>query len=364
LLLYCINLSTQFYDAAFTSREFCMLIHGFWRSGALALLGLLAGFSVAAQDLPGAKDHPAIKRFAGSVIVAYDSKRFDEVDIPTSTFREYNLQSRKREFAKPPIKAEGARTRIWYEAAGDATSAELFRNYSNELTAGGFTVLYDSTKDPAATNWANYMAPFDSSQYGTIKTSRTQYVAYAAGTNNARTLSAQRVKDGQTLYVHLVTLQWDKDDATYKAKRGAYAVLDVVEVGQLQQNMVTVSASDMSKAMASTGRVALYGILFDTAKADIKPESKPALEEIAKLLKAEPALKLRVVGHTDNQGGLDSNIGLSKRRAEAVNAALASQYGVAAGRLAAFGVADLAPVASNADEAGRAKNRRVELVPQ
>ena len=71
-----------------------------------------------------------------------------------------------------------------------------------------------------------------------------------------------------------------------------------------------------------------------------------------------------MVGHTDNQGTLDSNIALSKRRAEAVNAALASQYAIAANRLAAYGVADLAPVASNAAEDGRAKNRRVELVPQ
>ena len=86
------------------------------------------------------------------------------------------------------------------------------------------------------------------------------------------------------------------------------------------------------------------------------------MDEIAKLLKTDAALKLRVVGHTDNQGGLDSNIALSKRRAEAVNAALVSQHGIAAGRLSAYGVGDLAPVASNTDEAGRAKNRRVELV--
>ena len=68
------------------------------------------------------------------------------------------------------------------------------------------------------------------------------------------------------------------------------------------------------------------------------------------------------MGHTDNLGGLDSNIALSKRRAEAVTAALDSQHGIAAGRLSAC-VGDLALVASNTDEAGRAKNRRVELVP-
>ena len=70
-----------------------------------------------------------------------------------------------------------------------------------------------------------------------------------------------------------------------------------------------------------------------------------------------------MVGHTDKQGGLDSNIALFKRRAEAVNAALVSQHDIAAGRLSAYGVGDLAPVASNTDEAGHAKNRRVELVP-
>ena len=83
------------------------------------------------------------------------------------------------------------------------------------------------------------------------------------------------------------------------------------------------------------------------------------MDEIAKLLKTDAALKLRVVGHTDNQGGLHSNIALSKRRPEAVTAALLSQHGITAGRLSAYGVGDLAPVASNTDEAGRAKNRRV-----
>jgi OmpA-OmpF porin, OOP family len=329
----------------------------------LTLILAGAGLPALAQNLPGSKDHPAIKRFAGSSIVAYDTKRFDEVDLGVSSFKRFNLTTKAREFASPPIKAEGERTRIWYESSGETTSAELFRNYANELAAQGFTTLYDSTKDATLGKWNGYLTPYGTTE-GELKTSRSKFVVSAASTNEIRTLSAQRVKDGQTLYVHLVTVQWDKENKTFKAQRGAYAALDIVQAGSLQQAMVTVSAGDMSKAMNSTGRVALYGIVFDTAKADLKPESKPALDEIAKLLKAEAALKLRVVGHTDNQGSLDSNIALSKRRAEAVNAALAGRYGIAANRLSAYGVADLAPVASNADEAGRAKNRRVELVPQ
>ena len=81
-------------------------------------------------------------------------------------------------------------------------------------------------------------------------------------------------------------------------------------------------------------------------------------------LKADPTLKLNVVGHTDNVGGMDSNMKLSMARGEAVVQALVARYGIAADRLKGYGVSSLAPVASNDSDAGRAKNRRVELVKQ
>lgn len=185
-----------------------------------------------------------------------------------------------------------------------------------------------------------------------------------APVESARVASFKIPRPEGDIYIAVAAVQWAGDDKSYKAVKGAYAAVDIIEVGAMKQDILTVSVDDTSKSIAATGRVALYGILCDTSKADVKAESKPALDEIAKLLKARPQMKLRVVGHTDNQGGLDANIALSKRRAEAVNAALASQYGAAAARLAAYGVADLAPVASNRDGAGRAKNRRVELMPQ
>ncbi len=340
--------------------------HGVLRTGWGLGLGLVCvlGSSLAfAQDMAGAKDHPAIKRFAGSTIVGYDMKQFDSVDIPTSSFTKFNLTTGKREFAAPPVVAEGRRTRIWYEATGDTSSVEVFHNYAAELTAQGFSMLYDSTKDAKLGRWNGYLNSFSFIK-APLATNRSQFVFTGAALSGINTLSAKREQQGQVTYVHLVTVQWDKPNVTFKAKRGAYVALDVVDVGSMKQDMVSVSASDMSKAIASTGRIALYGILFDTAKSELKAESKPALEEIAKLLKSDGSLKLRVVGHTDNQGGLEANISLSKRRAEAVTAALASSYGVTANRLSAFGVADLAPVASNSGEEGRAKNRRVELVPQ
>lgn len=139
--------------------------------------------------------------------------------------------------------------------------------------------------------------------------------------------------------------------------------LNIVEKEAMKQEVVADAAA-MGNDISSTGHVAIYGIYFDTGKAELKPESDAALTEIASLLKQNNSLKLYVVGHTDNQGSFDLNMRLSKERAEAVTQALVSRYGIKANRLKPSGVGSLAPVASNDHEEGRAKNRRVELVKQ
>ncbi len=127
---------------------------------------------------------------------------------------------------------------------------------------------------------------------------------------------------------------------------------------------LTANADVFSNDIRITGHAAIYGIYFDTGKSVVKPESDAALGEIGKLLKADAGLKVHVVGHTDNAGGLDANMKLSQARAEAVMNALVGKYGIAAARLKSYGIASLAPVAPNDTEIGRAKNRRVELVKQ
>ncbi len=80
--------------------------------------------------------------------------------------------------------------------------------------------------------------------------------------------------------------------------------------------MVKVDAAEMARTIAASGRIALYGILFDFDKATLKPESAPALTEIAALLKSDTKLKLLVVGHTDNAGAFDYNRDQSQHRAD------------------------------------------------
>jgi len=139
--------------------------------------------------------------------------------------------------------------------------------------------------------------------------------------------------------------------------------LRIVEKQAMEQYIVADAAA-LGSDIRATGHAAVYGINFDTGKSTIKPESAQAIGEIAKLLTADPSLKVFVVGHTDNVGGVDSNIKLSQDRAEAVLQALVRDHGIAPARLRASGCGPFAPVASNDIEEGRAKNRRVELVKQ
>lgn len=139
--------------------------------------------------------------------------------------------------------------------------------------------------------------------------------------------------------------------------------LFIVEKEAMKQEVVA-DASAMGNDINATGHVSVYGIHFDTGKSEVKPESDAALSEIAKLLKNDEALILYVVGHTDNAGSFDSNMTLSKDRADAVVKVLSGKYAIAAARLKPQGIASLSPVTSNDTEEGKAKNRRVELVKQ
>lgn len=176
-------------------------------------------------------------------------------------------------------------------------------------------------------------------------------VVYVVGSASNPSYTIFRVqRGGETI--------WGEIDTT---AGGNDFVITTVTVGQMKQE---VTAKSLETGLARDGRVALYGILFDSGKASIRDESEPEIKAIAEMLKSQADRKVYVVGHTDNVGSLAANLTLSQQRAEAVVTALTTRYGIAAGRLAARGVAQLSPVASNESEQGRQSNRRVEVVAQ
>jgi outer membrane protein OmpA-like peptidoglycan-associated protein len=121
---------------------------------------------------------------------------------------------------------------------------------------------------------------------------------------------------------------------------------------------------DLSATLQQQGSADVYGILFDFDKDVVKPESKPALDDIARALSSNPTMRLKIIGHTDNQGTADYNLDLSSRRAANVSAALVGGYGIDPSRLSYEGAGLTKPIAPNDTDEGRAKNRRVELVVQ
>ncbi len=185
--------------------------------------------------------------------------------------------------------------------------------------------------------------------------------------NAAKAVGGKEVhafEDGGTQYSIIQVIKDDKEiwAEVSGANNGMYNVRMVEK--QLMKQDVVANADALSGSIKETGRVAVYGIYFDTGKADLKPESGPALAEIVKMLKADAGLKIYVVGHTDNAGQFVYNVKLSQDRAASVVNALVGKHGIAAARLTPFGAGPACPVASNKTDEGKAKNRRVELVAQ
>ncbi|MEP6880397.1 MAG: OmpA family protein [Dokdonella sp.] len=335
-----------------------------------------ADASIPSADSAAAKDLPWLPRYEGSVLVsgsfsAYDEYRFATGPLVPGADADARDEMNNSVFDFKSSEAlEGARTRLVYLLPAGRSPLEALRGYEQSLRDTKAVKRFECAAATCGGDAERNSDGGGGEQSVAMKlwpNSRIKDEAFSNG-NCAQTmgLADQRfasfsVPDHGYVMVHSFS---GRNDLYCKAfNERTIVIVDVLELKAREQKMVTVSASEMQSAIATTGRVALYGIYFDTGSSTMKAESKAALDEIAKLLQAEPSLQLHVVGHTDNQGGLDQNFALSKARAQAVSNALQQNYAIAAARLSANGVSSLAPVASNADEIGRAKNRRVELVP-
>jgi outer membrane protein OmpA-like peptidoglycan-associated protein len=257
-------------------------------------------------DAEGSKDFPGITRMPNTFLQSYNHLKFDAFKFPVATVHNQNQYK----------SIEGERYFIRYKIKDGAeltSPLQKIRNYENAAKASGGQVVWDTIN----------------------------------GSNDAQaTLKLHKGSSEIWVYLNAYTREYE---------------LNIIVVQAMAQE-VTVDATAMASSIADTGSVAIYGINFDTASSVIKPDSEPAIDEIAKLLTSNPTLKVGIVGHTDMVGDATSNMKLSMARAQAVINALVSKHGIAATRLVAFGAGPWAPVASNKTEDGRAKNRRVELV--
>jgi hypothetical protein len=271
----------------------------------LSLFFLLTGKSYSMtpeQDIKGSKDHPMVSRMPDFWISEYKVSEFDSYKFIGAD--------------KKPLIIEGHKYSILYKlnsGAADPGALKVMRNFQDALKKIGGKVLVDDSFNKLSTILVK--------------------------------------KDNKETWIEV------------RCYSGIMFRLNIVEREIMKQEIVA-DAKAMGDDINNSGHVVVYGIFFDTGKSDLKPESDSAIIQIAKLLKSNVSLKLYVVGHTDNVGNFEDNMKLSNDRAIEVAKTLVLNYGIENESLVPYGVASLAPVASNDTEEGRAKNRRVELVKQ
>lgn len=300
-------------------------------------------------DRKGGSDSSVVSRYQGSVLYSYAFEKLGATTV---------LADQNGKPAALPV--EGKVSTKLYLAPKGSSPVEVQRNYRKALEAAGFQTLYACETDaclkahaqekvaqlPRKTRWIEA----ENGVEGTFNSANQPGFHYYSG---------KRDGAGGPTYVSVAIA-----DASEKAGVMSYLrqFVQIVEPASAELGKVQVDAKAIEAGLKRDGKMALYGINFDTNKAVLRDDSAAQLNEMAAALKAAPTLKVFIVGHTDNQGELTANTGLSQKRAEAVAAALTGKYGIAPARLLARGVANLAPVSTNDSEEGRAKNRRVEMV--
>lgn len=303
-----------------------------------------------------AQDHPLLGRYGDSRQVGYKVDAYEEATIIVGPIAERGSTQQKGPGWQT---IEGKVTTLYYILPSGRTTLEALRNYEASLKGKGFEIAFTCSTERDCFSDGTYPGLFLGlaldGQTDLPKLKLGDLVRNFFGRGGGRYLYAKLNRPTGTVHVSLAF----GDDET----RGRVVIARVIESTKMDTGMIkVVQADEMSREIDARGRINIYGILFDFDKAEIKPESQAQIQQIADLLKRNPNLKIDVVGHTDNQGGAGYNLKLSDMRAYSVAAELSLRHGIDRTRLNPLGRGLEQPVASNADEAGRALNRRVELV--
>ncbi|MEX0810502.1 MAG: DUF4892 domain-containing protein [Dongiaceae bacterium] len=369
-------------------RTFRVALTGFLLLAAVLSAGAFAPAARALEGDPvGAADHPMIPRYEGASIIGYDHRAFEQFRLALSApVRDGAGGIRLTDFQD----IEGRHTRIIYAAPADRSSLEVFSNYERALSEAGFEILFFCAAEACGERgvFATELLYAPDRRLRTLGPVTEFAFSFPL---QPYYLAARLARPDGDIHVSLYIAR-ENFDAFPETHNRALILLDVIEPGTLEDRIdpnggtdaigvdeaaaldfdsaiddwsavaSATNSDDIEQALEERGRVAIYAITFDSGNARLTDDSYEALGEIAKVLNRNPNLSLFVVGHTDNEGTQEFNLSLSRERAKAVVAALVEREAIERNRLSAAGVGMLAPVASNETEAGRARNRRVELV--
>jgi OOP family OmpA-OmpF porin len=264
--------------------------------------------------------HPLIKLFEGSEIIGQEEKEFNEQELVIGKVQADGSVNTER--------LEGKITRLDLRDPENRSTLEIIRNYEQALKEAGFEIKFSCSKEECGPEiYIESIGYYPPERYLTAFKNRKEGNVWISVYVNP---SGSRI--------------W------------------IVEERPMETGKVKITADILKTNILKDGHMAVYGIYFDTGKSDIKPESDETIKAIASFLQINPSLQIYVVGHTDNVGSLNDNIGLSQKRAESVVNELITKYKIPRASLLAEGIGPLAPIATNDTKEGKEQNRRVDIV--
>ena len=306
----------------------------------LIAIGIMFFFSV----LPGVgdekvEDHPLMSRYQGADYYDSEVTEYGEYVLPLAPLQRNRLNETRR--------LEGKITHIQYTLE-EMSILEVFRNYQSALRDAGFEMMFEHT----AQKWSPTMYwvrnVYDPHGIYWKSSRRTTFVG-----NGFRYLAAMMEHPDGDVYLSLYITP---------TRDGTIIQQDIIETLPMETELITVDEDYLRDEIERRGVVTLHGLHFHPDSAQMTSESLELMEEVADYLRQNPSQRFYIVGHTTTLGPHENLMSLSLQRAESCAQTLIREYGISSDRLFPAGAGGLSPVAHNADEEARARNRRVELV--
>ncbi len=287
-------------------------------------------------------DHPLISRYPNTQIHSQWIDEYTEYNIPTKAYVEKNVLAGK-------ITKKGKVTHTLYKGDASISGLRAHENFVSSLSKDNFELIFQCIGTACGNGRF-----IDDLHGGSHKMMWVNERGSSSDAEKYFSVIAAKKSEGDKEYFVVLYIN-------NRFSRGGFKMLlDILETEDVGDGLVTVSTDfdDIEKS----GKAVLGGLYFDTGKATLLDSSNDSLTDISAYLNERPTQTFLVVGHTDTVGSYESNLDLSKKRADAVIAALVERFTVRADQLIGVGASYAAPVASNRAENGRSLNRRVELV--
>lgn len=321
-----------------------ILLRRFARITALAWMAALGTEALA--------DAPSLSMPANSKTVVRVAEPLGSQTFPVGAFHNGNL---------PTKTVEGRISQtVWRVESNARSTMDLLVPLRDQLLSQGFVPVFACESVDCGGFDFRYAAPVLPEPEMHVDLGDYRYLLAERGGVSVMLMVSRSATAG---FVQMVEVnELTGASAVESVPQQAETVATGQQSGSATPTRPALAGSALDDLLQNGGSVILEGLDFSSGAAGLVGSDYPALNALADWLKANPNLKVAVVGHTDASGGLDINVAISKKRAQSVRQYLLSRHNIPADQVEAEGAGYLAPIASNLTEAGRTKNRRVEVM--